>query len=281
MAPILALAMLAAAPYAVVLRPVANMYRGPSRDTDVVSQAIYGATVGVLEEKAGWAKVETPDQYTGWVQSEFLRSLKVNEPPYASGSHAAQVESLFANIYREPSVTKHEPLITVPFETRLEVIAQPETEENRWLQVRLADDRQGWVQRGDITLTPERLSIDEAIALAKRFLGLPYTWGGTSSFGYDCSGFMQMLCRRRGFVTPRDAGPQAAWDGVVPVAKDQLRGGDLLYFGSSEKRITHTGMYIGDDRFIHATTHEHPVVQISRLSDPHWTKLLVAARRLK
>ena len=281
MAPILALAMLAAAPYAVVLRPVANMYRGPSRDTDVVSQAIYGVSVSLTEEKAGWAKIETPDQYTGWMQAEFLRHLKTDEARYASGGHVAQVESLFANIYREPSVTKHEPLLTVPFETRLEVIAEPRSEESRWLQIRLVDDRQGWVQRGDVTMKPETLSIDGAIALARRFLGLPYTWGGTSSFGYDCSGFMQMLCRRRGVVTPRDAGPQAAWYGVVPVAKDQLRAGDLLYFGSSEKRITHTGMYIGDDRFIHATTHEHPVVQISRLSDSHWTKLLVAARRLK
>jgi cell wall-associated NlpC family hydrolase len=92
---------------------------------------------------------------------------------------------------------------------------------------------------------------------------------------------MQMLCRRRGVIIPRDAAPQAAWDGAAPVTKDELRPGDLLYFGSSAGKITHTGMYIGEGQFIHATTHEHPVVQISRVDDPHWTRLLVAARRVK
>jgi len=54
-----------------------------------------------------------------------------------------------------------------------------------------------------------------------------------------------------------------------------------LYFGSAPEKITHTGMYIGDGQFIHATAHEKPVIQISRLTDPHWSQLLVAIRRLK
>jgi cell wall-associated NlpC family hydrolase len=63
--------------------------------------------------------------------------------------------------------------------------------------------------------------------------------------------------------------------------KDELQPGDLLYFGSSDKKITHTGMYLGDGRFIHATAHDVPVVQVSDLADPHWTPLLVASRRVK
>ena len=114
-----------------------------------------------------------------------------------------------------------------------------------------------------------------------RFLGLPYTWGGTSSFGYDCSGFTQMLCRRLGARIPRDADVQAAWPGVVPVKREDLAPGDLLFFGSAADHITHTGMYIGDGKFINATTWVHPVVQICDLGDPHWAHLLVACRRLK
>jgi cell wall-associated NlpC family hydrolase len=60
-----------------------------------------------------------------------------------------------------------------------------------------------------------------------------------------------------------------------------LKAGDLLYFGSSPDKITHTGMYIGNGEFIHDTTHDHPMVQISRLDDQPWTKLLVACRRAK
>ena len=47
------------------------------------------------------------------------------------------------------------------------------------------------------------------------------------------------------------------------------------------EKITHTGIYIGEGEFIHATTHEKPVIQVSRISDPHWTKVFVSARRNK
>jgi SH3-like domain-containing protein len=272
-------AALSAAP-ATVVRPVMNMFSKPSEDVDVVSQAIYGAPVEILDEKSGWANIRTADEYTGWARVEALRKLGA-ERPYAAAGRVAQVEALFAHLYRQPSVTKHQPLLTVPYETRLEVVAEPDPENRRWLQVRLPDDRAAWVQRGDVTFDARLLSVPETIALARRFLGLPYTWGGTSSYGYDCSGYMQMLCRRQGKLMPRDASPQAGWTGVRTVSKDELQPGDLLYFGPSEKKITHTGMYIGGGEFIHATTHDRPIVQISRLDEAHWTKLLVGQRRLK
>ena len=270
----------AAAPTAVVLQPVANMYSRPSADADVVSQAIYGANVGIVEQKDGWAHIRTADDYLGWTPLSALLPGK----PYAASGRVAEVQSLFAHIYREGSVTRHAPLVTVPFESRLEVVAEPKAEPNqaaRWLQVRLPDDHAGWVQAGDVSLEPKRLTIAETLEFSKRFLGLPYTWGGTSSYGYDCSGFSQMLGRRRGVTLPRDAQPQAEWSGVVSVDRQDLLPGDLLYFGASEKKITHTGIYMGEGKFIDATTHLTPMVRIDDLNDAYWTKLLVAARRLK
>ena len=191
------------------------------------------------------------------------------------------MENPFANVYREPNVTKHQPVLTLPFATRLEVIAEPKNDGGRWMEVSLPDGRTAWIQRGDVNMSPSPLSIKETINLAKRFLGFTYLWGGTSSFGFDCSGFTQMLVRRRGIVMPRDADLQVAWTGVEAVKRNKLRAGDLLFFGSSPQRITHTGMYIGRGKFIHDTTHEHPGVQISRLAHQPWTHLLVACRRLK
>jgi len=137
------------------------------------------------------------------------------------------------------------------------------------------------VQRGDVTFEPKPLTIPATIELAKRFLGVTYLWGGSSGLGYDCSGFTQMLVRQRGVTMPRDADLQAAWEGVTAVKRNKLMPGDLLFFGASPDKITHTGMYIGRGKFIHDTTRGNPGVQISRLRDQPWTQLLVACRRLK
>jgi cell wall-associated NlpC family hydrolase len=262
----------------VIVKPVANMYSRPSEDADVVSQAICGSNVAIIEEQAGWAHVRTADEYTGWTPVSSFRQLGSGEKPYASAGRIAQVTSLFANLYREPELTKHQPLLTAPFETKLEVIRE-QGAAGRWLEVRLPDNRSGWVQSGDVVLDAKPITIQETIEFSKRFLGLPYFWGGTSTFGFDCSGFTQMLCRRRGIMIPRDANVQAAWQGAETVDRQKLEPGDLLFFG--ESKVTHTGMYIGHGQFINATTHERPVVQISDLADPYWAKLFLVARRIK
>jgi cell wall-associated NlpC family hydrolase len=278
---VMAMALLATStPLAVVTKPVANMYAKRSEDAPVVSQAIYGSTVRVLEQRFDWLRIRTADEYTGWLPVASALRIAPTAKAYASAGRVAQVESLFAHIYYQPDVSRRQPMLTVPFETRLEVAKQTESD-GRWVQVHLPDDRSGWVQRGDISFEAKPISIEDTIAFSRRFLGLPYTWGGTSSFGYDCSGLTQMLCRRRGVLLPRDADMQAAWDGLVAVNREDLKPGDLLFFGSAADHITHTGMYLGDGKFINATTWIHPVTQICDLSDSHWSQLLVACRRLR
>lgn len=263
----------------VVAAPVIDMYRNPSTDSDVVSQAIYGTDVLLLKEQADWYDIRTADGYSGWVQTAGLKALAGG--PYAPAGRVVRIADLSANVYRDPDVTLHAPLLTLPWEARLETVSDPVAGSGRWISVRLVDGRSAWVQRGDVSVNFAPLSIDETIHLARRFLGITYTWGGVSSFGFDCSGFTQMLVRQRGAEMPRDANVQAAWSGVVPVKREELRPGDLLFFGSSAAKITHTGMYIGNGQFIHDTTHDHPGVQISNLGDQPWTTLLVAARRIK
>jgi len=273
--------MIPPSPGAVVVMPVANMYSAASQDADVVSQATFGSSVVLVEEKGAWAKVRTEDDYTGWMVLAALRRYGAADHAYASTGTVAEVESLFANVYREPNVTKHQPVLTLPFAVPLEVVTEPENDGGRWVEVRLPDGRTAWVQRGDVNLNPRPLNVKETIELAKRFLGFTYLWGGTSSFGFDCSGFTQMLVRKRGILMPRDADKQAAWAGVVPVKRSRLQAGDLLFFGESPEKITHTGMYIGHGKFINDTAHGHPGVQLSRLGDQPRAQMLVACRRLK
>lgn len=268
----------------VVNVPVANMFSHPTTDADVVSQATYGHTVDVLQQQPGWTEIRTrSDQYTGWVQDADLLPEPAGQT-YAATGRVAVVEELAAHLYREPDLTKHAPVLTVPFETRLEITeVKPD---GRWLKARLADGRAAWIQQGDVQLYPDTakipkgsMSIAQMVTFSHRFLGLPYTWGGRSSFGYDCSGFTQMLMQQRGYSIPRDADVQAAWSGFESIPVSSLKAGDLLYFGHDGK-ITHTGMFIGNNQFIHATVSNHPVIQISDLNE-HWRKLLLAERRVK
>jgi cell wall-associated NlpC family hydrolase len=263
---------------ALIRVPVANMFSSASADVDVVSQAIYASEVNVLQRKDGFTQVRTPDGYSGWIRDD---DLLLSADPYASGGTLVQVRSLSANLYREPDPTKHSPVLTVPFETWLKVIPQLPPENQDYFQIRLVDGRVAWLDRGDVEPNPHSLTIPESIDFAKRFLGITYTWGGRSSFGFDCSGFTQMVVRSRGITMPRDADQQAAWTGVVPVDRRHLKPGDLLFFGGSATSITHTGMYIGKRQFIHDTTNGQPGVQISGIDREPWTKLLVAARRIK
>jgi cell wall-associated NlpC family hydrolase len=264
----------------VIATPVADMFRAPSADSDVVSQAIYGTGVLSLEKRGDWYRIRTADNYTGWIQGNVVLSLAAGDP-YTSDTNSMHVTAISANLYREPDVTKHAPLLQLPWEARIEVQPGQQNGAGRWIQVTLVDGRKAWVQRGDVEAGFAPLTIPQTLTLARRFLGITYTWGGVSSFGFDCSGFTQMLVRQRGIEMPRDADVQAGWSGVAAVERADLQPGDLLYFGSSATHITHTGMYIGNGEFIHDTTHDHPGVQISRLDDQPWTKLLVAARRIK
>jgi cell wall-associated NlpC family hydrolase len=226
--------------------PVANLYSMPSRDADVVSQSLLGQELQVIQEKGDWLQVRTPDQHVGWMARDSAR-------PSAPPQRTAQVSSIFANVYRETDVTEHQPLLTLAFEGKVNVAG----EDGRWVKLRLPDGGEGWIQRGDVAFDAKVLTISESIELAKRFLGLPYLWGGSSSFGYDCSGFTQMLVRSRGIVMPRDADLQAAWSGLIAVDRKHLRAGDLLFFGDSPKKnYSHRDVY--RQRQVHSQHHSRP-----------------------
>ena len=287
--PALACAAQAPAPAAaVVTTPVENMHSGPSEATDVVSQAILGTNVKLLEKAVDadgriWHRVETPDTYTGWAAAASLRPLGAGERPYASAGRVFAVTGLLANAYLEPDVTEHKPVRVAPISAALEVAGEAD---ERWIEVRLPCGARAFVQRGDGELvqapwTWPRLPVEDTVALSKRFLGLPYLWGGTSPLGLDCSGFVQLVYRMSGIPILRDADIQMTSSGLLEVPKGEERAGDLVFFGSAIDRIGHVGMMIDGDLFINATTYQKPVVRIDSLREERWQKIYQAARRPK
>jgi peptidoglycan DL-endopeptidase CwlO len=125
-------------------------------------------------------------------------------------------------------------------------------------------------ESGDVPLPPAKYS--GVVGIAMQYLGIPYVWGGASPAGFDCSGFVQYVFGQIGVSLPHHAASQYGYG--VPVPRDQLQPGDLVFFDG----LGHVGIYIGGNQFIHSP-HTGDVVKISAIDgwyDSGW----VGARRL-
>lgn len=249
--------------------PFAEMRETPSADSKVDSQVYYSERIEILEEQDGWTKIQSPDGYSGWTKGPifFQTDQKILD---SSNATIAKVTRCAAHLYEIADI-EFGPIKTLPFDSKIEIIDQLGDPNGRWLKVRLVDGSYAYVQRGDITLNSQPISREEMLALSHRFLGLPYTWGGRSSFGYDCSGYVQMLYRQMGISIPRNSNQQAKWEGLQRISHDALQPGDLVFFGPQEPKISHVGMYIGGNKFIHTSSRENkPYLRVSSLHDPEW-----------
>lgn len=246
--------------------PVIDMREEPKERSKVVSQALFGEEIGVQQEKGGWFLIQTPDGYQGWIQKGFT-----DLPEYRK---EVEVTRLKAHLFEEPD-TEYGPVLSLPYGSGLKVV---EEWDPRWLKVELPSGKEAFVQRGDLVAEPFDLT-----SFCQKFLGLPYTWGGRSSFGFDCSGFVQMVYGRMGICLPRDAREQVIDPRAKAVSWDALQRGDLIFWGKSAAEVRHVGMFLEKDSFIHTSVQENrPYLRISRLSDEVWRGPLYpykAARR--
>jgi cell wall-associated NlpC family hydrolase len=132
---------------------------------------------------------------------------------------------------------------------------------------------------GATATTPEGITVAPpsrytgVVAIAMQYLGTPYVWAGASPGGFDCSGLVMYVFAQLGVSLPHNAAEQYGYG--VPVSRDQLQPGDLVFFDG----LGHVGIYIGNDEFIHAP-HTGDVVKISSLSDPWYSATYVGARRI-
>src|SRR5512139_3547020 len=121
---------------------------------------------------------------------------------------------------------------------------------------------------------------DEIPMYAVSLVGSPYRLGGTSpETGVDCSGFVGHVFRQAaGVVLPRNS--RAISKATEPLAQAELRPGDLVFFNTLHRAFSHVGIYLGDDRFVHASSSRTGSVMVSNLNDRYWRERFDGARRV-
>jgi len=113
-------------------------------------------------------------------------------------------------------------------------------------------------------------------AKVNELVGTPYRWAGTTTSGFDCSGFTRYLFSEFGVDLPHTSKGQdqeGYW-----IDKKDLRKGDLVFFNTDGKGVSHVGVYIGDGEFVHSATNEGVVK--NKLSESYYAKRYVSARRV-
>jgi cell wall-associated NlpC family hydrolase len=140
--------------------------------------------------------------------------------------------------------------------------------------------RHGQTAAAGRTAVGSRSNAGSLVISALNFLDMPYRPGGQAAQGgFDCSGFTRhVFAQSLGMDLPRQAEAQAHAQGLQPVRREQLRAGDLVFFNTLRRTFSHVGIYLGDDKFIHAPR-AGANVRVESLAASYWSRRFTGARR--
>ena len=268
--------------WGLVTLSVINLRSQPDHAAEMVSQALMGTPLKVLESLNGWYYVQTPDQYLGWMEGNGLVSFTSDELDRWKKSNRFVFNRINGVALDLPNRKG-----TIVSDLVLGDLFEVEAEVKGFLKIRLPDRRTGFVRKSECLSwqewTTRKPDVQSMISIARQMLGTPYLWGGTSSKGVDCSGFTKNSYYSQGIILARDASQQARYGEHPDFNKmETLQSGDLLFFGRNAQRVTHVGLYMGNGKFIHSSG----LVRINSLdpNDPVFnetlSKKLVASGRI-
>ena len=243
---------------AVVNVSVANVRLTPRHQAELMNQLLLGSPVTLLNHKANWFQVQSPDGYTGWVERQELAPMTEARQKAWMSSSQIIITAFHDWIWEQP-----DPKSVPVSDLASGVILKRLSSSGGWIKVELPDGRTGHIQRQSGTefetwrrsarATPANIE-----RIAKTFLGVPYLWGAASTKATDCSGFTKSVFMLNGISLLRDARMQATQGKEVDpgTAFEKLQKGDLLFFSGNPKKpgdITHVAIYLEKGLFIHAS----------------------------
>ena len=242
-------------PWALVCVPVASITGRPIFATALTTQAVMGTPLRVLEYRRPFWRVQMPDGYIGWVHDMQITRLTQAELADWNISDKLIVTAQASSIYDASGAM----IMTLGIGSIVQRVGVADGK----IRIRLPNDSMGYVVTDDVQATNSydqkwkklRYGDDttfrmEFIKSAKQFLGTSYLWGGTSSNGLDCSGFVSLVWRLTGVIVSRDADQQLTQakkrDFATP---EDIAPGLLLGFGRTKKNgrtvVEHIGFSLG------------------------------------
>jgi SH3-like domain-containing protein len=232
---------------------VSNMRAHPDHASELVSQLLLGTPMKVLDRKDNWYRVQTPENYIGWVDSASLQRLNSVEMESWKRSKRFLFNHLTGYVYADPDLRSK----TIS-DIVLGDLIVVEASDRKFFKISFPDHRTGYLRKSDCISFQDwgktNLTDQSVISVARQMLGFPYLWGGVSSKAMDCSGLVKLSFYSQGIILARDASQQARFGIPVNFRNiSNLKSGDLLFFGSSAEKITHVGNYLGNGDFIHAS----------------------------
>ena len=285
-------AQLAGKVYGLVNVSVANIRSEDKHWGEMASQVLLGTPLKIMKKvREGWFYVQSPDGYLGYMDQGALTLL--DEAAFRSWQRSPKVvywkDYGFSTLLPDANSQRISDLVIgallrkgVSNDLHTEVI-YPDGR-TAFIPTRDLQSMEGWLDQAST-------QPDDLIATAKRFVGRPYLWGGTSGKGMDCSGFTKTVFYLHGMILQRDASQQVHTGTEVKTDSTLagLQKGDFLFFGritaEQKEKITHVGIYIGDGLFIHSGD-DNPGIRIQSLKPgtpnfaPHRLASLLRTRRL-
>ena len=251
-----------------------NVRSGPSTSNSIIGKLSSGTEVEVISTSNGWSKIKY-DGGTGYVSSKYLSSSSTE-----SSTTTKYVNATSLNVRSGPS-TSSSIIGQLSNGEKVEVISTSDG----WSKIKY-NGQTGYVSSKYLSDTASdsssstSASVDKVISLAKSLLGKPYVWGAQGPSSFDCSGFTYYVFKNAANVSlPRVSSDQSKYGTYV--SKSNLKAGDLIFFdtsGSNDGNVSHVGIYLGNNEFIHSSSSKGQVV-ISQMSS-YYNNAYVNARRV-